>query len=116
MTVFQIESVTIPAGDCVSFEFEFENSDKSIPNLSDYKAMYVLSPYGIEEENVLSKSMTLKAETQNVFRVTLTTNDTIDLEGAYAVKLVLIKGSNHFKKARGVLNVLKDSDGVEVTY
>ena len=80
-------------------------------NITDY----VVSPYGFEDTNVLSVEMTLVEDTVNIFAVTLSSDDTIGLdEGTYTVKIVLSDGTNYFKKARGVLNILKDSDTVEV--
>lgn len=115
MTVFTIEPVTVPAGDTVAMQFEFINDNGTIPNLSEYTGYYVLSYYGFEDENVLSVEMALVENTTNIFSVTLYSDDTINLEeGVYTVKIVLSDGSNYFKKARGVLNILKDSDSVEV--
>lgn len=116
MTIYQIESVTIPMGDSVSMQFEFVNSDGQVPDFSDYNAYYVLSPYGFENENALSKQMTISSGTTNVFRVSLTSEDTTSIdEGAYTAKVILEYDGSYYKKARGVFNLVKDCSSVEVT-
>lgn len=115
MTVYQVEPITIPAGDTIALELEFINSNGTIPDFSDYTAYYILSPYGFEDVNVLSKTMTLEDGTTNSFSVTLDSDDTIALdEGAYTAKIVLSDGSNYFKKARGVFNIVKDSSSMSI--
>jgi len=116
MTIYQIEPATIAAGDSLAMQFEFVNSNNSIPDFTDYNAYYVLSPYGFEDENVLSKSMSLADGSTNVFRVTLSSDDTSSLDfGTYTAKIILENEGNYYKKARGVFNVEKDSNTVEVT-
>ena len=116
MTIYQIESVTIPVGDSVSMQFEFVNSNGEIPDFTDYNAYYILSPYGFEDENALSKSMTLDSNTTNLFKVSLSSEDTSNLsEGAYTAKVILESEGNYYKKARGVFNLVKDTTSVEVT-
>ena len=115
MTLFQLEPITIPAGDSVALQFEFVNSNGTIPDFSDYNCYYVLSPYGFEDTNALSKEMTLVSDTTNQFKAELYSDDTYELEpGTYTAKIVLSDGTNYFKKARGVFNVVKDTDGVGV--
>lgn len=115
MTLFQLEPITIPAGDTVAMEYEFVLKDGSVPDYSTYTAYYVLSQYGFEDSNILSESMILKQDTTNVFSVTLDSETTAELEpGTYTAKIVLSDGTNYFKKARGVFNVVKDTDGVGV--
>lgn len=115
MTIYEVPPITIPQGDCVPVQFSFVYSDKTIPDFSNYKCYYVLSPYGFEDENALSKEMNLAPGTTNVFRAALSSEDTQNLLGTYTVKIVLEREGNYYKKARGVFNVLKDSNGIEVT-
>lgn len=115
MTIFQVEPVTIPVGDTISLQFGFINEDGTIPDFSDYTGYYILSPYGFEDTNVLSKSMSLVTDTQNEFSVVIDSDDTSELEeGTYTAKIVLSDGSNYFKKARGIFNIIKDIASVEV--
>ena len=103
------------AGDTIALSFEFINDNGTIPDFSEYSAYYVLSPYGFEDTNVLSLSMTLESNTTNKFSVQIESDDSIALdEGAYTAKVILSDGSNYFKKARGNFNILKDSSSVGV--
>ena len=116
MTIYTVEPVTIAAGDSIAMQFVFENSDGSTPDFTGYNGYYVLSPYGFEEENILSVNMTIASGTTNIFKVSLMSEDTISLpDGAYTAKIILENEGNYFKKARGVFNVVKDSDTVDVT-
>lgn len=115
MTVFNVEPITAPIGDTIPMEYEFINDDGTIPDLSEYTGYYVLSPYGFEDTNILSHEMTLADGTVNIFSVALSTTDTNALEeGVYTSKIILSDGTNYYKKARGTLSILKDSDTVEV--
>ena len=115
MTVFQLEPITAPAGHCVPIKLEFLNDNGTVPDYSEYSCYYVLSQYGFEDTNVLSKTMILAQDTTNVFTTTVDSDDTSSLEeGAYTAKVILDDGSNYFKVARGSFNVLKDSNSVSV--
>ena len=113
--IYQMRSETVPQGDSISMQYDFVYSNKTIPDFTDYTVYYVLSPFGFEDENVLSKAMTIASGTTNVFRVTLSSEDTKNLLGTYTAKIVLEYEGNYYKKARGVFNVVKDSDGIDVT-
>ena len=113
--IYQMRAETVPQGDSISMQYDFVYSNKTIPDFTDYTVYYVLSPFGFEDENVLSKAMTIASGTTNVFRVTLSSEDTKNLLGTYTAKIVLEYEGNYYKKARGVFNVVKDSDGIEVT-
>lgn len=116
MTIYQIEPVTIAAGDSLAMQFEFVNSNNTIPDFTDYNAYYVLSPYGFEDENALSKAMELADDSKNIFKVMLNSDDTFGLEyGTYTVKIILENEGNYYKKARGIFNIKKDNNTVEVT-
>lgn len=116
MTIYQIKPITIAAGDCVPMKYNFVNADGTTPDLTEFTGYFVLSPYGFENENKLKKEMTLVTDSTCVYTVNLTTEDTIALEeGAYTSKIILECDGNYYKKARGVFNVLKDSEDVEVT-
>lgn len=110
-----MRSETVPQGDSISMQYDFVYSNKTIPDFTDYTVYYILSPFGFEDENVLSKAMTIASGTTNTFRVTLGSEDTKNLLGTYTAKIVLEYEGNYYKKARGVFNVVKDSDGIEVT-
>lgn len=114
MTIQPIEPMTLAYGDSQNAEFEFTNSDGTTPDLSDYNAYYVLSPYGFEDVNVVSKAMTLLDGTTNVFVAQLESEDTAIEPGAYTVKIILELDGNYYKKARGTLDIKKDTLGVEV--
>lgn len=114
MTIFQIEPCTIAAGDSVPMQFDFVYKDGTLPDFTDYRGYYVLSPYGFENTNVLSKEMTPKGTTG--WTVDLYSEDTASLqEGTYTAKVILEHEGEYYKKARGVFNVVKDTDTVEVT-
>lgn len=116
MTIHEFKSITLAAGDTQSLQFNFKYKSKDIADVSSFKAYFVLSTYGFEDENVLSLPMNRVTGTVHSYRVTLTSNDTINLLGTYTMKVVLVDDEgNYYKKARGVLNIHKDSDGVEVT-
>lgn len=112
--MYQLKPKTIPLGDTLELEYTFINEDGTIPDFSEYDCFYVVSQYGFEDINQLSKTMALKSETTNTFTVTLYSLDTIGLgEGTFTVKVVLVNDGNYYKKARGVLNILKDSETEE---
>lgn len=115
MTIKQIEPLVIPQGDTITLEFIIEEENNKTPDLSDFQGFYVLSPYGFEDENALSKQMTLSFETTNKFEVLLTSEDTSELLGTYTAKVILQHGDNYYKKIRGIVDVVKDSNGIEVT-
>ena len=110
-----MRSETVPQGDPISMQYDFVYSNKTIPDFTDYTVYYVLSPFGFEDENVLSKAMTFSPGTTNTLRVTLGSEDTKNLLGTYKAKIVIEYEGNFYKKTRGVFNVVKDSDGIEVT-
>ncbi len=116
MTLYQIEPATVAQGDATSMRYEFEYQNKTLPDLTDYTCYYVLSPFGFEDENVLSKAMSAVPNHVNAYVVTLSSEETAALEpGTYTAKIILEYEGNYYKKARGVFNVLKDSVGIEVT-
>lgn len=113
MTLQQIEDVTIAQGDTISVGFEFVDKNKQPLDLSGYDVYYIISYYGFEEENVLSKRMDLEEGTTNTFSCTLTSNDTENLVGTYTVKIVMKDSQGYLhKKARGVMSVLKDTNEI----
>lgn len=115
MTIQQLEPITIARGGVANPSFTFENSDHSIPDLSNYEGYYILSPYGFEDENVLSIEM--NKEDINKFTAIIDTADSKELEeGTYTVKVVLVdEDGNQYRYARGIFNVLKDTPEVGVT-
>lgn len=116
MNIFQIESVTAPVGDTVPMKFIFVNADGTIPDYTNYTVRYILSPYGFENENAYSKIMSRDAEENNVFYVTLTSAETSYIEpGAYTAKIVLEHRGNYYKKARGIFNLVLDTEETKVT-
>lgn len=116
MTLFQLEPITTVVGAAVPLEFQFVLKDGTVPDYSTYTAYYVLSQYGFEDTNILSETMSLKQDTTNVFTLTLDSEMMADIEpGTYTAKIVMFDGTNYFKNARGVFNVLKDSISVEVS-
>ena len=116
MTLFQLEPITTVVGAAVPLEFQFVLKDGSVPDYSTYTAYYVLSQYGFEDTNILSETMSLKQDTTNVFTLTLDSDTMGAIEpGTYTAKIVMYDGTNYFKNARGVFNVLKDSVSVEVS-
>lgn len=114
MTIQQLEPITMAKGAAVKPSFTFINPDKSVPDLSKYKGYYILSPYGFEDENVLSIKMD---STDNKFTAIIDTSDIKNLdEGTYTAKVVLVDDrDNQYKYARGVFNILKDTTEVGVT-
>ena len=116
MTLFQLEPITTVVGAAVPLEFQFVLKDGTVPDYSTYTAYYVLSQYGFEDTNILSETMSLKQDTTNVFTLTLDSDTMGAIEpGTYTAKIVMYDGTNYFKNARGVFNVLKDSVSVEVS-
>lgn len=116
MTLFQLEPITTVVGAAVPLEFQFVLKDGTVPDYSTYTAYYVLSQYGFEDTNILSETMSLKQDTTNVFTLTLDSDTMGTIEpGTYTAKIVMFDGTNYFKNARGVFNVLKDSVSVEVS-
>jgi hypothetical protein len=113
MQIYTLPNETIAQGDTLSMEFEFVDMSGLPINIADFEVYYILSPYGCEEDNALVLRMTNVNE--NTFKYELTTEDTSDLLGTYTAKIVLLHSEKYYKKARGILNVLKDSNGIEVT-
>lgn len=114
--MYQLKPKTIPLGDTLELEYTFINEDGTIPDFNDFECFYVVSQYGFEDINLISKSMSLSSGTTNTFTVTLESTDTISLgEGTFTVKVILVNENTYLKKARGVLNILKDSETAETT-
>lgn len=114
--MFQIKPKTIAKGDTLELEYSFFDEEKQPVDLSSFTGYYIVSEYGFEDIDKLTKTMTLKTDTTNTFTVTLYSFDTIGLgEGTFTVKVVFVSEGNYYKKARGVLNILKDSETVETT-
>lgn len=114
MAITEIKSKTIAAGDTLPLQFEFINSDGTTPDYTGYNGYYILSPFGFEDENVYSKRMNMV--TSNSFECVIPSQDTIKLEpGTYTVKLVLEKLGNYEKRARGILDIKKDTNFTGVT-
>lgn len=115
MNVYQLEPITVCKGSSLNPEFIFVNKDNSIPDYSEYHAYFILSPYGFEDENILSIEMD-KVE-KNKFVAIINTTYTEDIEeGTYTIKVVLVdKNGNQYRYARGILNILKDTKEVGVT-
>lgn len=115
MTIQKLEDVTLAQGDIIEMIFEFENSDKTIPDFSDYRCLFILSQYGYEDENVLQIEGFLKMDTTNSFTVILNSDDTLKLDaGTYTMKVVITNGTIFIKKARGILNILKDTNEIKI--
>lgn len=108
MTIQKIRDDTICRGSCYNPQFTFINEDRSIPDYSEYTGYYILSPYGYEDENILS--ITMELTDTNIFTAILNSEDTDLEEGTYTVKIVLVDNDgNQYKPCRGTLSILKDT-------
>lgn len=109
---------TIAAGDNVRFEYEFFNEDGTPTDLtggsfSNYQGYFILSEIGNESINVFSKEMSLKIGTLNTLTCDLSSTDTIDLpRHSLSVKIVIKSGDEFYKKARGIITILDDTNEV----
>ena len=80
-------------------------------DIDGYSGYYILSQYGFEEDNIFSKEMSKLRGASNVFTVTLSSSDTLNLEeGTYTAKIVFENDGEYYKRARGVFNVHKDNN------
>ena len=125
MNIHQCEPITIARGSALTPVYIFMNADGTKPDYSEFEAKFILSPYGFENENILSIDMHLDAydedgvmsKDRNRFLVHLNSDVTGNLpDGTYTVKVVLKdKYGNLYKYARGVFNVLKDTNALGET-
>ncbi len=110
----------IAAGDNVSFEFEFFYEDGSPIDLTGgefvtCQGYLVLSEIGVESENIASFEMELKDNSINTMTCTLSSEDTISLPTrSMTMKPVIQVEDDYYKKARGILTVLADTNEVTV--
>ena len=107
-------TVKMIAGDSKTFFINFKPQDESIQqSLVGYNCYFQLSPLGHEDVLVLSKLCELKSGSLTMFFTTLSNEDTDDLFGTFTIKIVLVDTlGEKLKNARGVLNILKDKDGI----
>lgn len=112
MNVFEFEPLTIPVGGSYRQKFNIVNKSQT-SDYSKFSGVYLLSPYGFEDTNVLSIPLEKNGDS---FVANINSNDTVDLEaGCYTVKLVFTdENGNVYKPARGILNLLRDSKTNEV--
>lgn len=111
---------TIIAGDNISFEFEFFYEDGSPVDLTSdnfvlCQGYLILSELGVETENIASFKMELKEETINTMICKLSSHDTINLPTrSMTMKPVIQADNEYYKKARGILTVLADTNEVTI--
>lgn len=112
MTIQKIEDVTIARGSCYNPQFIFINEDGTIPDYTGYSGYYILSVYGLEDENVIS--ITMELTDTNIFTAMLNSADTDIEPGTYTAKIILVdENGNQYKPCRGVISILNDTMEVD---
>ena len=112
--ITDLGKIQIIAGDSLTLDIEILPDDESVEkSMVGYTCYFQLSPLGQEDVLVFNKVCELKQGSITTFFITLSNIDTDDLFGSFTLKIVLVDPlGRKLKKARGILNILKDEDGV----
>lgn len=108
--IYNLQKFVMRGGSKTILEFSFADDESSLPlDITTSSVIWTMSEFGQPDYTILTKQGTLSSDTSCV--VTLTSNDTKDIEGKFVQQITLIDYlGDEYVVAQGLIKINKNNN------